>query len=72
MLCCFHSSEDNTHFRKKDTGEKGTDSKEVIVGHREAGVGLPLRRKKAGRSGERPEGGIGTYHVLRSLIDPRR
>lgn len=38
----------------------------------EGGSGRLLRRKKAGRSGERPEGGTGASHVLRSLADPRR
>lgn len=70
MLCCFHSSEDNTHFRKKDTGEKDTDRGHR--GYREVEVRLLLRRKKAGRSGERPEGRTGTGHILRPLADPRR
>lgn len=44
MLCSFHSSENNTHFRKKDAGEKGTDRGHIW--HRKAEVDVCLGEKR--------------------------
>lgn len=60
VLHCCHGSEDDT---KEDSEVKGTDRKEAIRTG-EAETGLPLRRQKAGGSGEWPEGGMAPAMLL--------